>query len=49
MGRNKQKKWIILGIVSVLCVILLADRLLREILGEIDKYKAGKNVIGVSE
>lgn len=48
MGQNKQKKWIILGIVSVLCVILLADRLLRVMLGEIDKYKAGKNVIGVS-
>lgn len=31
-----------------MCVILLADRLLRVMLGEIDKYKAGKNVIGVS-
>lgn len=44
-----RKKWLVLGIVSGLCVMFFLETLIRKILGEIDKYKAGKDVIGMSE
>lgn len=44
-----EKKWGILEKVSGLCVILLLKTMIRKILGEIDKHKAAKDVIGTSE
>ena len=48
-----RKRWLVLGIVSGLCVMFFwgnffGETLIRKILGEIDKYKAGRDVIGMS-
>lgn len=44
-----KKKLVIAGIVSLLCIVFFSETLICKMLGEIDKYKAGKNVISMSE
>ncbi len=43
-----KKRQIIIEMLSILCAILLVERLIRKMIGKIDKYKAEKNIIGTS-
>lgn len=39
---------IVREMLSILCASLLVERLIRKMIGKIDKYKAEKNIIGTS-
>lgn len=43
-----KKRQIVIEMLSILCASLLVERLIRKMIGKIDKYKAEKNIIGTS-